>query len=173
MSQREEKERVVLVHIDSNQIINPDFRRRHEMDSVISPTVLFSSASLRRPNPEKVQSATSEQLGDVHVQIVLLKSIIYSFVFPSFLRLFSFFFFFFFLCAVFPSTSLWGVYSETFIHRYNIPLAHAFTCTRLCVIFFSHVHPVLCLFPLVTVCTVSFLSFSQLNISEYKYVQKS
>ena len=32
-----------------------------------------------------------------------------------------------------PSTSLWGVYSETFIHRYSIPLAHAFT--RLCMIF--------------------------------------
>ena len=40
------------------------------------------------------------------------------------------FFFVFFL----PSTSLWGVYSETFIHRYSIPLAHAFT--RLCMIFF-------------------------------------
>ena len=50
------------------------------------------------------------------------------------------------------STSLWYVYSERFIHRYNIPLAHAFT--RLCMICFSHVHPALCLFPLVTVCTI-------------------
>ena len=48
--------------------------------------------------------------------------------------------------------SLWGVYSETFIHHYDIPLAHSFTCF---VWFFpSHVHPALCLFPLVTVCTV-------------------
>ena len=33
-------------------------------------------------------------------------------------------------CFVFcflPSTSLWGVYSKTFIHHYNIPLAHSFT----------------------------------------------
>ena len=37
-------------------------------------------------------------------------------------------------CFVLPSTSLWGVYSETFIHRYNIPLTHAFT--RLCMNFF-------------------------------------
>ena len=35
-----------------------------------------------------------------------------------------------------PSTSLWGVYSETFIHRYSIPLTHAFT--RLCMIFSPH-----------------------------------
>ena len=63
-----------------------------------------------------------------------------------------------------PSTSLWGVYSETFIHHYNVPLAHSFT--RLCMIFLStctsctmplplgysvHVHPALCLFPSVTV----------------------
>ena len=120
------------------------------MDSVISPTALFSSASLCRPNPEKGQSATFEQLRDVHVQIVLLKFITNSFVFPSFLCLFSLVFFFFFF--FWPSTTLWGVYSETFIHRYNIPLTHAFT--RLCMIFFSHVHPALCLFPLVTVCTI-------------------
>ena len=42
-----------------------------------------------------------------------------------------------------PSTSLWGVYSETFIHRCNIPLTHA--VTRLCMSFPSHVHPALCL----------------------------
>ena len=60
-----------------------------------------------------------------------------------------FFFFFFF----WPSTSLWGFYSETFIHRYSIPLTHAFT--RLCMISPpSHVQPALCLFPLVTVCTI-------------------
>ena len=87
---------MVLAHIDSNQIINPDFRRRHAMDRVISPTVLFSSASLCRPNPEKGQSATSEQLCDVHVQIVLLKSIMNSFVFPSFFRLIGVFFCFVF-----------------------------------------------------------------------------
>ena len=52
----------------------------------------------------------------------------------------------------FSSTSLWGIYSETFVHRYNVPLTHAFTC--LCTIFFSHVHPALCLFPLVTVSTI-------------------
>ena len=42
---------------------------------------------------------------------------------------FSCFFILFFLVFSFswPSTSLWDVYSETFIHRYNIPLAHAFT----------------------------------------------
>ena len=50
-----------------------------------------------------------------------------------------------FLFFVLPSTSLWGVYSETFIHHYNIPLAHSFT--RLCMIpppppfFSSHVCP--------------------------------
>ena len=66
--------------------------------------------------------------------------------------------FFFFL----PSTSLWGVYSETFIHRYSIPLTHAFT--NLCMIFFpSHVHPALCLFPLVTVHTVEYESFPTIN----------
>ena len=42
---------------------------------------------------------------------------------------------------------MWCVYSETFIHHYNIPLAHAFT--RLCMIFFfffslTYVHPALC-----------------------------
>ena len=40
-------------------------------------------------------------------------------------------FFFSFL----PSTSLWSVYSETFIHRYNIHLTHS----RLC-IFFPHMY---------------------------------
>ena len=45
-----------------------------------------------------------------------------------------FFFFFFFFLFFFPSTSLWGIYSKTFIHRYNIPLTHAFT--RLCMICF-------------------------------------
>ena len=36
------------------------------------------------------------------------------------------------------STSLWGVYSETFIHHYNIPLAYSFT--RLCMLlFFLHI----------------------------------
>ena len=44
--------------------------------------------------------------------------------------------FFFFL--FFPSTSLWGFYSETFIHRYSISLAHAFTC--LCMIFVPHMY---------------------------------
>ena len=47
---------------------------------------------------------------------------------------FTTFFFFFFL----PSTSLWGFYSETFIHRYSISLAHAFT--RLCMIFVPHMY---------------------------------
>ena len=37
-----------------------------------------------------------------------------------------------------PSTSLWGVYSETFIHRYNIPLTHALT--RLCMICFPDMY---------------------------------
>ena len=45
-----------------------------------------------------------------------------------------FFVFFVFL----PSTSLWGFYSETFIHRYSISLAHAFT--RLCMIFVPHMY---------------------------------
>ena len=47
---------------------------------------------------------------------------------------------FLFVCFVLflPSTSLWGVYSETFIHRYNIHLTHAFT--RLCMIFFPHMY---------------------------------
>ena len=58
----------------------------------------------------------------------------------------------FFVVIFLPSTSLWGVYSETFIHRYSIPLTHAFT--SLCMIFPSHVHPAICLFPLVTVCTI-------------------
>ena len=43
-----------------------------------------------------------------------------------------------------PNTSLWGVYSKTFIHRYNIPLDHSFT--RLCMIFFLACTP----------CTVPF-----------------
>ena len=47
---------------------------------------------------------------------------------------FFFFFFFFFL----PSTSLWGFYSETFIHHYSISLTHAFT--RLCMIFVPHMY---------------------------------
>ena len=46
--------------------------------------------------------------------------------------------FFFFSLSFLPSTSLWGFYSETFIHRYSIPLTHAFT--RLCVIFFPHMY---------------------------------
>ena len=71
------------------------------MDSVISPTALFSSASLCRPNPKKGQSATFEQLCDVHVQIVLLKFITNSFVFPSFLCLFSGWFFFVLFCFCF------------------------------------------------------------------------
>ena len=45
-----------------------------------------------------------------------------------------FFFSFFFL----PSTSLWGFYSKTSIHRYSIPLSHAFT--RLCMIFVPHMY---------------------------------
>ena len=54
-----------------------------------------------------------------------------------------------------PCTSLWGVYSPRFIHHFNIPLAHSFTCLFF-VSFFpsSHVYPALCLLPLVTVCTV-------------------
>ena len=62
------------------------------------------------------------------------------------------FVFFCFVLFCLPSTSLWGVYSETFIHRYNFPLTHAFT--RLCMISSSHVLPALCLFPLVTVCAM-------------------
>ena len=38
------------------------------------------------------------------------------------------FFFFFFFLPVLPSTSMWGTYSETLIHHYNIPLTHTFTC---------------------------------------------
>ena len=62
------------------------------------------------------------------------------FLFPYFIYLdcFSCFFFFFLLFFFLPSTSLWGFYSETFIHRYSIPLAHAFT--RLCVIFVPHMY---------------------------------
>ena len=55
----------------------------------------------------------------------------------------------FFVCfSMLPSTSTWGVYSETSIHRYSIPLAHPFT--RLCIItsFFSQVLPALYFFPL-------------------------
>ena len=38
-----------------------------------------------------------------------------------------------------PSTSLCGIYSETFIHHYNVPLAHSFM--HLCMIdFFPHMH---------------------------------
>ena len=43
-----------------------------------------------------------------------------------------FFFCFFFFCH---AHSLWGVYSETFNHQYNIPLGHSFMC--LCTIFFT------------------------------------
>ena len=81
-------------------------------------------------------------------------------------------------CFVLPSTSLWGVYSETFIRHYNILLAHAFTrlcmtctpctvplplglcmtctpCTMPLPLGHSvHVHPALSLFPLVTVYTI-------------------
>ena len=39
---------------------------------------------------------------------------------------------------VLPSTSLWGVYSETFIYHYNVPLAHSFM--RLCMICFLHMY---------------------------------
>ena len=64
----------------------------------------------------------------------------------------------FVLFCFLPSTSLWGVYSKTFIHRYCIPLTNAFT--RLCMSFFSHVHPALCLFPFgYSVHNFSFLSF--------------
>ena len=52
---------------------------------------------------------------------------------------------------VLPSTSLLGVYSETFIHHTIFLL---FTHSRIFVWFFSHVHPALCLFPLVTVYTI-------------------
>ena len=44
-----------------------------------------------------------------------------------------FFFFSFFV----PSTSTWGVYSETFIHHYNITLAHSFTC----LFFITYINP--------------------------------
>ena len=56
--------------------------------------------------------------------------------------------------SVLPSTPLRGVYSETFIHRYNIPLAHSFTRLYIfcfCVVVFAPVHPALSLFPLVSV----------------------
>ena len=49
-----------------------------------------------------------------------------------------FFFSSFFSPPFLPSTSLWGVYSETFIHRYNIPLTHALT--RLCMICFPDMY---------------------------------
>ena len=69
-------------------------------------------------------------------------------------------FYFFLFCFVLPSTSLWGVYSETFIHRYRIPLTHAFT--RLCMIFFPHMYiPHYASSPWLQRAQFSFLSFSQ------------
>ena len=60
-----------------------------------------------------------------------------------------------------PSTSLWGVYSETFIRHYNIPLAHSFTRLYMFLFLcFSHVHPALFLFPLVTVERSNWVSWS-------------
>ena len=38
------------------------------------------------------------------------------------------------VCVMLPCTSMWGVYPETSIHHYNIPLSHSFT--HLCTIFF-------------------------------------
>ena len=64
-----------------------------------------------------------------------------------------------------PSTSLWGVYSETFIHRYNIPLTYAFT--RLCIKKFPHMYILhYASYPWSPCAQFSFLGFSQLNISE-------
>ena len=40
-----------------------------------------------------------------------------------------------FFTNIFGPSSLWGVYSETFTHHYNIPLAHSFA--HLCMFFFS------------------------------------
>ena len=40
--------------------------------------------------------------------------------------------------AFFSFFSLWDFYSETFIHRYSIPLAHVLT--RLCMIFVPHMY---------------------------------
>ena len=58
-----------------------------------------------------------------YTQIVnMLKADFFSFLFLLF----------FFLSFLSPSTSMWGVYSETCIHHYNIPLAPSFT--RLCII---------------------------------------
>ena len=65
-----------------------------------------------------------------------IESLKRSFSFSGSLAWNSFFFFFFFFSL--PSTSLWGFYSETFIHRYSISLAHAFT--RPCMIFAPHMY---------------------------------
>ena len=87
--------------------------------------------------------------------------------FSEFNAALSFFFFFFFL----PSTSLWGVYSETFIHRYSIPLTHAFT--RLCMIFSPHMYILhYGSSPRLQCAQFSFLSFSQLNISKLELIFK-
>ena len=61
--------------------------------------------------------------------------------------------------------------AETLIHHYNIPLTHSFTC--LCTIVFPpHVHPALCLFPLVTVCTVFVFRLFTIHISELELILK-
>ena len=63
------------------------------------------------------------------------------------------------------------LFKKTFVRHYNVPLAHSIG--RLCMIFFHvHVHPALCVFPLVTVCTIFILSFVTINISESELIFK-
>ena len=75
----------------------------------------------------------------------------------------SFFFFFFFsVCFSHQAHHCGCVYSQTFIHRYNTPLAHSFT--HLCMFYFLHMYILHCPWSQCAQC--SFLGFSQLNISE-------
>ena len=91
------------------------------------------------------------------------------------------------LFSVLSSTSLWGVYSETSIHHYNIPPSHSFECLHMIFFLFFffflfvRVLPALPLFPLVTVYTVLFVRFItfkdigvwadfQINIMDNGYV---
>ena len=66
--------------------------------------------------------------------------------------------FFVFVFVFLPSTSLCGVYSETFIHHYNVPLAHSFT--HLCMTFFPTCTSCIMPLPLGSQCEqFSFLGF--------------
>ena len=64
-----------------------------------------------------------------------------------------------------------GVYSETFIHHFNIPLAHSFT--RLYMIFPPHIYILhYATSPWSHYTQFSFLGFSQLNLSEPELIFK-